>query len=89
MKPLVTIGIPIYKRLHFLPDVLRVVNSQDYPNIELIVSDNGVNNSKVPKLIAQYYSRPYKYRQNLSRFRYRNITTNWLTPLRESTSCCS
>jgi glycosyltransferase involved in cell wall biosynthesis len=64
MKPLVTIGIPIYKRLHFLPAALRVVSSQDYPAIELIVSDNGGNGSRVSELVAQHYTGSYKVRQN-------------------------
>ena len=36
MKRLVTIGIPIYRRLHYLPTVLKVVQEQDYPWIKLI-----------------------------------------------------
>jgi len=66
MNPLVSIGIPIYKRLNFLPDILRVVGSQDYPHIELIVSDNGGNGTKVHQVVDRYYSRPYRFRQNPS-----------------------
>jgi glycosyltransferase involved in cell wall biosynthesis len=61
---LVTISIPIYKRLEYLPHVLNIVRSQDYPNIELIVSDNGQNGSKVEEIVARHYTRPYKIRQN-------------------------
>jgi glycosyltransferase involved in cell wall biosynthesis len=64
MDPLVTIGIPIYRRLHHLENVLQVVRSQDYPYIELLVSDNGMNGEKVPQLVDQYYSKPYKFRRN-------------------------
>jgi glycosyltransferase involved in cell wall biosynthesis len=64
MTPLVTIGVPIYKRLHFLKNVLNVVRSQDYPAIELLVSDNGMNGDQVRQLVNQYYSRPYTFRQN-------------------------
>ena len=60
---LVTIVIPIYKRLSYLPGVLQSVAAQDYPHIELIVSDNGQNGSKVTKVIEEYYSRPYRFRQ--------------------------
>jgi glycosyltransferase involved in cell wall biosynthesis len=64
MTDLVTLAIPIYKRLHFLPSVLKIVALQDYPNIELIVSDNGMNGAQVPALINQYYSGKFKFRQN-------------------------
>ena len=64
MSRLATIAIPIYKRLNYLPEVLRAVELQDYPNIELIVSDNGQNGSKVTELIDRHYSRPYRFRQN-------------------------
>src|SRR4051794_23913033 len=66
MNDVVTIGIPIYKRLEFLPNVLRSVSEQDYPAIELIVSDNGLNGSKVPEIVRRCYSGPFKFRQNPS-----------------------
>ena len=66
MTKLVTIGIPVYRRLDFLPHVLNVVNSQDYPDIELIVSDNGMNGSTVHDIVKKYYFRPSRFRQNSS-----------------------
>jgi glycosyltransferase involved in cell wall biosynthesis len=66
MNKLVTIGIPVYKRLEYLPHVLNIVSSQDYPDIELIVSDNGMNGSAVHDIVKKYYSRPNKFRQNPS-----------------------
>jgi len=66
MNDLVTIGLPIYKRLEFLPNVLRSVSEQDYPAIELVVSDNGLNGSKVPEFVRRYYSGPFRFRQNPS-----------------------
>jgi GT2 family glycosyltransferase len=64
MKKLVTIGVPIYKRLEYLPNVLNVVARQDYADIELLVSDNGMNGSKVPEVVRRHYSGPFKFRQN-------------------------
>ena len=64
MNKLVTVGIPVYKRLNFLPQALRSVAAQDYPAIELIVSDNGQNGAKIPEIVDQYYGRPYRFRQN-------------------------
>ena len=64
VKRLVTIGVPIYKRLQYLPHILGLVQAQDYPAIELIVSDNGENGTAVRDLVQQHYSRPYRFRQN-------------------------
>jgi glycosyltransferase involved in cell wall biosynthesis len=64
MNNLVSIGLPIYKRLEHLPTILRIVASQDYPCIELIVSDNGVNGEKVANIVKTHYPRPYRFRQN-------------------------
>jgi glycosyltransferase involved in cell wall biosynthesis len=61
---LVTVAVPVYKRLQYLAGALRAVASQDYPNIELIVSDNGVNGTVVERIVAEHYPRPYRYRQN-------------------------
>ena len=57
MNKLVTVGIPIYKRLEYLPSVLKIVGWQDYPNVELIVSDNGMNGPAVREIVDRYYSR--------------------------------
>ena len=62
--PLVTIGLPVYRRLHYIPNVLRVVQAQDYPAIELLVSDNGQNGAQLRQLIDQHYSKPYSFREN-------------------------
>jgi glycosyltransferase involved in cell wall biosynthesis len=64
MAALVTIGVPIYKRLSFLPNVLRSVSEQDYSNLELIVSDNGMNGGQVSTLVKEFYPRRFKIRQN-------------------------
>jgi glycosyltransferase involved in cell wall biosynthesis len=64
MNKLVTIGVPVYKRLHYLPNILKVVASQDYPNLELLVSDNGMNGRSVQEIVNQCYPKPYKFRQN-------------------------
>lgn len=61
---LVTVAIPVYKSLAYLSEALKSVNLQDYPCIELIVSDNGMNGSKVRDLVSQYYFKPYQFRQN-------------------------
>lgn len=64
MNRLVTVGIPVYRRLDYLPNALRCVALQDYPNIELIVSDNGLNGSRIREIVETEYPRPWRLRQN-------------------------
>lgn len=64
MKTLVTIALPVYKRLKYLPGALQSAAAQDYSNIELIVSDNGQNGSTVREVADANYPRPYRFRQN-------------------------
>ncbi len=64
MSKLVTIGVPIYKRLNYLPNVLSVIAAQDYPDIDLLISDNGLNGALVPEIADKHYSKPYRFRQN-------------------------
>jgi glycosyltransferase involved in cell wall biosynthesis len=66
MSPFVTIGIPIYKRLQYLPHVLKIVAAQDYQNIDLLVSDNGQNGDALPAIIDKHYRRPYRLRRNVT-----------------------
>jgi glycosyltransferase involved in cell wall biosynthesis len=61
---LVTVAIPVYRRFDLLPNVLRCVDRQDYPHVELLVSDNGVNGSRVPEIVRENYSRPFRFRGN-------------------------
>ena len=42
-----------------------MIGSQDYPAVDLLISDNGQNGTKVDKLVeASNYSRPYHIRHN-------------------------
>ena len=62
--PLVTVAIPLYKRLRFLPQCLESLAAQDYAAIELLVSDNGENGPELRDLVAEHYPRPFTYRRN-------------------------
>jgi len=66
MAKTVTVGIPVYKRLEYLPQVLKIVASQNYPEIELLVSDNGVNGRRIHEIVRENYLRPHRIRQNAS-----------------------
>lgn len=40
-KPLVSIGLPVYNEERFVRRTIESLLAQDYPNLELIISDNG------------------------------------------------
>ena len=63
-EKLVTVGVPIYRRLHYLPHVLDIVAAQDYPHVELLVSDNGENGQLVHEAVRRHYAGPSRVRQN-------------------------
>jgi glycosyltransferase involved in cell wall biosynthesis len=63
-EPLVTIAIPIYRRLHYLPQALQSVVAQGYPAVDLIVSDNGENTDEVRKIVERHYPGPFRFRRN-------------------------
>jgi glycosyltransferase involved in cell wall biosynthesis len=62
--PRVTVAIPVYQRLTLLPAALQSVAAQDYPNIELIVSDNGENGALVPRVVRAHYPGAHITRHN-------------------------
>jgi glycosyltransferase involved in cell wall biosynthesis len=65
MSTLVTIGLPLYRRMDFLPAALSSVAAQDHPDIDLLISDNGQNSeASIRELIERYYSKPYRFRRN-------------------------
>lgn len=80
--PRLTIGIPVYKRLDLLPNALRSVAAQTYPNIELLISDNGQNGEALVKLIEQNYDRPYILRVHPTTV---DITANFNTLVNHAT----
>jgi glycosyltransferase involved in cell wall biosynthesis len=45
VKPLVTIGLPVYNAASTLSRALESLVAQDYPNIEIIISDNASTDS--------------------------------------------
>lgn len=60
----VTIAVPTFKRFEYLPATLAAVEKQDYPELELIVSDNGQNGPELEELVRRCYARPFVFRRN-------------------------
>lgn len=63
-EPLVTVAIPLYRRLHLLSRSLKCVAGQTYANIELLVSDNGGLGDEVTRVVEENYTRPWRLRRN-------------------------
>lgn len=61
---LVTIAIPVYRRLGYLAGVLHSVASQDYAQIDVLVSDNGTNGPELREIVEKHLNRPYRFRLN-------------------------
>jgi glycosyltransferase involved in cell wall biosynthesis len=64
VQPRVTIAIPVYKRLDYLEGALESVARQDYPEIDLLISDNGIQGSRLEELVDRCLARPYRLRAN-------------------------
>lgn len=69
-KPLISILTPTYNSAKFLPRLLDSVLCQDYPNVEMIIIDDGsVDNTK--ELISNYIEK-FEQRGFLLRYFYQN-----------------
>jgi len=54
--PFVTVVTPAYNQADFLRDTIESVLSQDYPNIEYVVLDDG-STDETPQILAEYGDR--------------------------------
>ena len=64
MEPLVTVALPVYKRLDYLRQALVSVNAQDYQNLDILVSDNGLQGEALDAVVSELLDRPYRIRRN-------------------------
>mgnify|MGYP002713160290 CR=1 FL=1 len=53
--PLISIGVPVYNEQDHISEALESLISQDYPRIEIIISDNG-SSDNTPNICQQYAS---------------------------------
>jgi glycosyltransferase involved in cell wall biosynthesis len=66
--PLVSIGLPVYNGEKYIAEAIESLLSQDYPNIEIIISDNA-STDNTPQICQQY-------QQKDSRIHYFRNDTN-------------
>ena len=68
LKPLVTIGIPVYNGAKYLKDSLNSAINQTYKNIEIIISDDNSTDSsfEILKSFVKQSSHIKIYRQNIN-----------------------
>ena len=53
VKPLVSVGLPVYQGENYIQEALDSLLAQDYQYFEIIVSDNG-SNDKTPEICQRY-----------------------------------
>ncbi|MGG1399781.1 glycosyltransferase [Bacillus salipaludis] len=64
-KPLVSIGLPVYNGEKYIAEAIESLLSQDYTNIEIIISDNA-STDNTPQICQQYQQKDprIQYLQN-------------------------
>ena len=66
-QPFVSVIVPTYERLDYLRTALASALAQTYPNVEIIVSDNGPS-AAVAELVAACGDSRLRYRHNGKQF---------------------
>ena len=85
-KPLVSVIVPTYNRAHFLGDAIESILAQTYPNIEIVVVDDG-STDKTAEVISRFRGRVRYYRQGnrgqvtARNFGMKQATGDFIAPL--------
>lgn len=62
-SPAVTVAVPTYRDLDYVPGALESVSAQDYPNLDVLVSDNGPIGQELDEIVERHCHRPYRIRR--------------------------
>lgn len=72
--PKVSIIIPTYNRANYLPQAIESALSQDYPNLEVVVSDN-CSTDETPEIVKKYMNdEKFRYFRNKENI---GMVRNW------------
>ncbi len=55
LAPLISVGVPVYQGEQFLDETLYALRKQDYPNLEIVISDNA-STDRTSEIIAHHES---------------------------------
>jgi GT2 family glycosyltransferase len=55
--------VPTYRRLEHLPGVLRSLEAQDYPDLDVLISDNGLLGNDLDDVVEEHLDRPHRIRR--------------------------
>jgi glycosyltransferase involved in cell wall biosynthesis len=72
MPKLVSVIIPTYNRAHSVIDSIKSVKDQSYPNIQIIVADDG-SQDNTSEAVAQFADVEYYYQENRGQGSARNL----------------
>jgi glycosyltransferase involved in cell wall biosynthesis len=60
-QPLISIGLPVYNGEQFISQTLDSLRTQDYANLELIISDN-CSSDRTPAICEEYQAKEHRIR---------------------------
>ena len=63
-SPLVTVVIPTFNRVRFLPEAIESALAQTYPRVEIVVSDDASTEDVYGVVVSRYEGRGVQYRRN-------------------------
>ncbi len=69
---LVSVIIPTYNRAHLLPQAIKSVQNQTYPNIQIIVADDG-STDETAQVVSEFENVEYYYQTNKRQGAARNL----------------
>src|SRR4029078_349231 len=81
-SPLVSILIPTYDYGRYLPEAIESVLEQDYPNFEVLISDDASRDDSA-KVIARYAAKDPRIRAHIQPANL-GMVENWNWCLREA-----